>query len=108
VYFYDDRKRADVTPQEFVACYHIASIMGGIVMPQILVRNLEPEVVERLKERATIHGHSLQAEVAQILRQAARTKTMAEARAISDQWMAYWGDRKFSDSAELIREDRER
>ena len=77
-------------------------------MAQILVRDLEPEVVARLKERAKIHGHSLQAEVAQILRLAARTKTMAEARAISDKWMAYWGDRTFSDSAELIREDRER
>jgi plasmid stability protein len=77
-------------------------------MAQILVRNLEPEVVERLKERAKTHGHSLQAEVAQILRQAARTKTMADVRAISDKWMAYWGDRRFSDSADLIREDRER
>jgi plasmid stability protein len=77
-------------------------------MAQILVRNLEPEVVDRLKERAEINGHSLQAEVAQILRQAARTKTMTEARAMSDAWQARWGDRKFSDSAELIREDRDR
>ena len=77
-------------------------------MAQILVRNLEPEVVERLKEQARNNGRSLQAEVAQILREASYRKRMADARAISDKWQAYWGDRKFSDSAELIREDRER
>jgi plasmid stability protein len=77
-------------------------------MAQILVRDLESAVVERLKARARSHGRSLQGEVAQILREAARMYTPEEALAISDKWMAHWGDRKFSDSAELIREDRER
>jgi plasmid stability protein len=79
-----------------------------MVMAQILVRNLEPEVVERLKEQARNNGRSLQAEVAQILREASHRRAMADARAIADKWKAYWGDRIFSDSAELIREDRER
>jgi plasmid stability protein len=75
---------------------------------QILVRNLEPEVVERLKARAERNGRSLQAEVAQILRQAARTKSMAEARAAAEEIQRRFAGRTFPDSAELIREDRER
>lgn len=77
-------------------------------MAQILVRNLEPEIVERLKERAEINGRSLQAEVAQILRQAARTKTMAEARAEAERIRRMFAGRALSDSTEMIREDRER
>jgi antitoxin FitA len=77
-------------------------------MAQILVRNLEPEVVERLKERARIRGHSLQAEVAQILREASRKKTMAEARAEAEEIQRMFAGRRFPDSAELIREDRDR
>ena len=77
-------------------------------MAQILVRNLEPEVVERLKARAESNGRSLQAEVAQILRQASRTKTMEEARAEAERIRRGFAGRRFPDSAELIREDRER
>jgi plasmid stability protein len=77
-------------------------------MAQILVRNLEPEVVERLKARAASNGHSLQAEVAQILRQASGTKTMVEARAAAEEIQRRFAGRTFPDSAELIREDRER
>jgi plasmid stability protein len=77
-------------------------------MAQILVRNLEPEVVERLKQRARIQGHSLQAEVAQILREASRKKTMAEARAEAERIRRMFTGRTLSDSTEMIREDRER
>jgi plasmid stability protein len=77
-------------------------------MAQILVRDLEPAVVERLKERARCNGRSLQAEVAQILREEARKLTIEEARALSERWHARLAGRTFSDSAELIHEDRER
>ncbi len=40
-------------------------------MAQILVRNLDEVVVDRLKERAREEGHSLQAEVRTILSRAA-------------------------------------
>ena len=49
------------------------------MMVQILVRNLEPEVVARLKEQAERNGRSLRAEVAQILRAESRRKTVPEA-----------------------------
>jgi plasmid stability protein len=77
-------------------------------MAQILVRNLEPEVVQRLKERARSRGHSLQAEVSQILREAAQEKTMAEARADAEEFYRRLAGRRFPDSAGLLREDRER
>lgn len=77
-------------------------------MAQILVRNLEPEVVERLKKRAQGHGRSLQAEVAEILRRESQMQTMEEARAAAEEIQRMFAGRKFPDSAELIREDRER
>jgi plasmid stability protein len=75
---------------------------------QMLVRDLPPEVVERLKERARSNGRSLQKEVRAILEGAAETYTMTEAREITGRWQERFAGRKFSDSAELIREDRDR
>jgi plasmid stability protein len=76
-------------------------------MAQVLVRDLDPEVVERLKDRARQHGRSLQGEVRSILEGAAETYTMSEAREVSREWQERFAGRKFSDSAELIREDRD-
>lgn len=39
-------------------------------MPQLIVRNIEPEVVEALKVRAARHGRSAEAEHRELLRQA--------------------------------------
>ena len=77
-------------------------------MAQILVRNLEPEVVERLKQRAQSHGRSLQAEVAAILREESQKKSMEESRVEAERIRRGFGGRRFLDSAEMIREDRER
>ena len=77
-------------------------------MTQMLVRDLPPEVVERLKERARSNGRSLQKEVKAILEGAAKTYTMAEAREVTGRWQGRFAGREFSDSAELIREDRDR
>lgn len=76
-------------------------------MPQMLVRDLEPKVVKRLKERARSNGRSLQKEVRAILEGAAETYTMAEAKRVSGRWQERFAGRKFSDSSELIREDRD-
>lgn len=75
-------------------------------MPEILVRGLDQETVRRLKERARISGRSLQQEVKDILLRAATTLTMEEARRLSETWHRRLAGRPFSDSAELIREDR--
>ncbi|HZO86707.1 MAG TPA: hypothetical protein VFB38_00105 [Chthonomonadaceae bacterium] len=76
-------------------------------MPQVLVREVEPAVVERLKQRAQRHGRSLEAELRVILRQAVGLDMQAaleELRRIQDDFAG----RTFSDSTELLREDRER
>ena len=39
-------------------------------MTRLLVRDLEPEIVQALKRRAAKHGHSAEAEHREILRQA--------------------------------------
>ncbi len=79
-------------------------------MGQILVRNMDEEVIERLKKRAKQDGRSLQTEVKLILEQAANAPTvdMAEARALVESIRKKFKGRKFPDSVELIREDRDR
>jgi len=76
-------------------------------MSQILVRNLEPEIVERLKGRAKRHGRSLQGEVHWILSQSAGLK-FSEARGVARQWQKRLAGRDFPDSADILREDRNR
>jgi plasmid stability protein len=76
-------------------------------MAQLRVRGLDDAVVVRLKERARRNGRSLEAELRLILRQAAGmfpTDVMADV----ERARALFKGRTFSDSSELIREDRER
>jgi plasmid stability protein len=81
-------------------------------MSDVLVRDLEPAVVERLKARARESGRSLQAELKLILERAARPAasrvSRAEYRALADQIRASLGDRPQADSVELLAEDRRR
>ena len=77
-------------------------------MAQLLVRDLDPRVLTRLKEQARQNHRSLQGEVKAILEQAAATATRDEALALVDKWQRKWGERVFSDSTPLIREDRDR
>jgi plasmid stability protein len=77
-------------------------------MAQVLVRNLDETVVESLKTIASQHHRSLEAEVRAILEQTARQARMDEFRRRAADIRARFGDRVFSDSTELIREDRER
>lgn len=76
-------------------------------MPSILVQGLNPRTVERLKERAHVNGRSLQQEIKEILERAAGTLTMREARRLSEQWRHRLSRRSLTDSARLIREDRD-
>ncbi|HZS84763.1 MAG TPA: hypothetical protein VFA50_17940 [Stellaceae bacterium] len=76
-------------------------------MTDLLIRDLGAELIERLKLRAKNHGRSLQAEVKAILQNNVPL-SMAEARAQVERIRAEFTGKKFSDSAELIREDRER
>jgi plasmid stability protein len=76
-------------------------------MAQVLVRNLEPAIVDKLKRRARRHGRSLQAELYDILERAVRTD-IEDARRAAERIRRKLGGRQHTDSAELIREGRTR
>jgi plasmid stability protein len=78
-------------------------------MAQVLVRGLDAKVVDRLKERASTHGRSLEAELREVLEQAARLDVnLAETREQAARLRRRLAGRKHSDSAELVAEDRRR
>jgi antitoxin FitA len=77
-------------------------------MAQLLVRDLDDRVVARLKERACRNRRSLQAETKAILEAAAPQYTRDEALEVFRSWQARFRGQPLSDSAELIREDRDR
>lgn len=76
-------------------------------MSQVLVRNLPTEVVRKLKMRARQHGRSLQEELKNILEQAAQQNNK-DVQAKVTQVRKLFSGRKFSDSSDLIRQDRAR
>ena len=76
-------------------------------MASVLVRDLDLTVVDRLKARAEENGRSLQKELKAILETAAAQATWAEARASAERVRQMLGGRQFSDSTELVREDRD-
>lgn len=77
-------------------------------MAQVLIRGLDESVVKRLKERAGANGRSLEAELRAVLEQAASFDTLAETRELATRLRRRLAGRKYSDSAELIAEDRRR
>lgn len=90
-------------------CYQIDSIERASYMPQLLIRNLEEETVELLKNRAKKNRRSLQAEVQLILENAAKIQPgdfWKNASRIRSHLQST--DRVFFESADLLREDRDR
>jgi plasmid stability protein len=78
-------------------------------MAQLLVRDLEPAVVERLKERARRHHRSLEAEARLILTSAAPDgRAFANAVRFAAEMRLKTAGKISGDSADLIREDRDR
>jgi len=77
-------------------------------MGQVLVRGLDDTVIERLRQRAESHHRSLEAELREILELVSRQVDVATARDLADRIRSRIGGRPHGDSAELIREDRER
>jgi antitoxin FitA len=76
-------------------------------MAELLIRNLEPTVIKRLKQRAKLHHRSLQGELKSIV-EAATKMSMEEMRKASHAWQKRLAGGSFTDSAELLREDRNR
>ncbi len=81
-------------------------------MPEVLIRNLDAAIIERLKARAHAGGRSLQGELKLILEQATRPEPVRPSRAayrsLADRLRATLGDRLQADSAALLAEDRAR
>ncbi|HET9200302.1 MAG TPA: Arc family DNA-binding protein [Dehalococcoidia bacterium] len=77
-------------------------------MPNILIRDVDPKVLEKLKKRASSSGRSLQAEVRRILEESSALLSADEFLAKIKKFQAETAGRQTSDSADLIREDRER
>jgi len=76
-------------------------------MARILIRDLDEEIVKRLKERARRQGRSLEGEARLILPQAAGLG-FQDARRLMRQWHRMLSGRPLPDSTELLREDRQR
>lgn len=76
-------------------------------MPQVLIRELDERVVERLKQRARQHGRSLEAELRTILQTSAAV-VQPDPHILLKQVRALFATRTFEDSTDLIRADRER
>lgn len=83
-------------------------------MAQLIVENLNPLLLEKLNSLSQRHGRSLNEELIAILEQAVNAEVieqavaMTEATAKLEQARARYSGRSFSDSTELIREDRQR
>jgi len=76
-------------------------------MAQVIVRNIEDDVVRALKERAKLKGISLEQELREILRSAARPKP-EDLVALADRVRELTPDVDQWDSTALVREDRDR
>ena len=76
-------------------------------MAEVLIRDLDPEVLDRLKKRASRQGRSLQAELKTILEAASRSDII-EARAIAARIRRKLGEKKAGDSSAVLADERRR
>jgi plasmid stability protein len=76
-------------------------------MANVLIRDLDDQVLSRLKSAARAHGRSLQGEIHDAL-QRASTRSLAETRRLSTAWLKRLRASSQSDSTRLIREAREK
>ncbi len=78
-------------------------------MANLSIRNLDDKVVERLKKKAKDNGRSQEAELRELLKQAANRKSPEELLAIADRISAMTPDDvEQTDSTKIIREFRDR
>ncbi len=78
-------------------------------MANVLIRNIPEEVVNELKQRAKYHNRPLQQELRNILVETARRPYEDIAQRAAEIKLKLAGKgRSFTDSAELLREDRAR
>ena len=77
-------------------------------MAQVLIRDVAPEVVNKLKARAQRNRRSLEAELRGIVEAAVMEEPAVDMLAEIERVRALFAGRTFDDSAALVREDRQR
>lgn len=76
-------------------------------MPDVLVRDVEDGILTKLKDRAKENGRSLQNELIQVFRSLVESDALSSDETAAKIRNSLRG-RVHSDSAELLREDRQR
>lgn len=77
-------------------------------MADLLVRNLDQGILERLKKKAREHNRSLQGEIHSVLEQHARRMSLAETQRRAEALQKRFRGRDYGDSTDDIRADRDR
>ena len=77
-------------------------------MANVTIRNLDDEVMARVRERAARHHRSVEAELRQIVTEAVRPVDLEAFKAAAAAIRARTAGRPQTDSTSLIREDRDR
>jgi antitoxin FitA len=77
-------------------------------MASLTIRNLDEEVVERLKQRAATNKRSLEAELRDVLTAVVRQGSAFDLRAYAERIAAMTPKRAQTDSTVLLRGDRRR
>jgi plasmid stability protein len=76
-------------------------------MGSLSVRNVDDELIVRLKRRAARHGHSAEAEVREILRQALSAEAELSFEDLAAELRGLTADRRHTPSEQLMREGRD-
>ena len=76
-------------------------------MRELQLQDLNEETWAQMEYLAALHGRTLQEQITAMLEEATRVFTPEDALLVALHWQRKLGDRTFSDSADLIREDRE-
>lgn len=76
-------------------------------MAQVLIRDVAPEIIDKLKEQAHRNHRSLEAELRLIVEAAADRANLSRSTEV-DRVRALFHGRAFDDSAVLLRADRDR
>ena len=76
-------------------------------MASMSLRNLDDDLIARLKRRAARHGHSAEAEVRDILRQTLSGEADIDFDALAAELRALTTGRRHTPAEDLVREGRE-
>jgi plasmid stability protein len=82
--------------------------MAGITMASLSVRNLDDDLLARLKRRAARHGRSAEAEVRDILQRELSGESEIDFDRLAAEFRALTAGRRHTPAERLLREERDR